>query len=88
MFSKHNVFETGLSDFYKLTFTVLKAYFQKQKPNCLANSIILPPELFLSSRNGTLKHFNANCLREKMDLLLFLRPAKCLIYPGQFLVAF
>ena len=64
-FQNSNVFETGLSDFYKLTFTVLKAYFQKQKPNCLANSIILPPELFLSSRNGTLKHFNANWLEGK-----------------------
>ena len=30
--SVENVFETGLSDFHKLTFTVLKAYFQKQKP--------------------------------------------------------
>ena len=30
--SVENLFETGLSDFHKLTFTVLKAYFQKQKP--------------------------------------------------------
>ena len=31
-FQNSNVFETGLSDFHKLTFTVLKAYFQNQKP--------------------------------------------------------
>ena len=34
MFSS-NVFETGLFDFHKLTFTVLKAYFQKQKPTVI-----------------------------------------------------
>ena len=30
-FQNSNAFETGLSDFHKLTFNVLKAYFQKQK---------------------------------------------------------
>ena len=34
-FQNSNVFETGLSDFHKLTFTVLKAYFQNQKPNVI-----------------------------------------------------
>ena len=34
-FQNSNVFETGLSDFHKLTFTVLKAYFQKQKPKVI-----------------------------------------------------
>ena len=34
-FQKSNVFETGLSNFHKLTFTVLKAYFQKQKPKVI-----------------------------------------------------
>ena len=29
-FQNSNIFETGLSDFHKLTFTVLKIYFQKQ----------------------------------------------------------
>ena len=29
-FQNSHVFETELSDFHKLTFTVLKAYFQKQ----------------------------------------------------------
>ena len=28
-------FETGLSDLHKLTFTVLKTYFQKQKPKVI-----------------------------------------------------
>ena len=31
-FQNSNVFEAGLSDLYKLTFTVLRPYFQKQKP--------------------------------------------------------
>ena len=31
-FQNTGVFETGLSDFYKLTFTVLKQYYPKQKP--------------------------------------------------------
>ena len=31
-FQNSNVFEIGLSDFHKLTLTVLKTYFQKQKP--------------------------------------------------------
>ena len=30
-----NVFETGLCDFHILTFTVLKGYFQKQKPKII-----------------------------------------------------
>ena len=34
-FQNSNVFETGLSDFHKLTFTVLKGYFQKQKPKII-----------------------------------------------------
>ena len=31
-FQRSNVFETGLSDFHKLTITVLKQYIPKQKP--------------------------------------------------------
>ena len=31
-FQNSNVFETGLSDFHKLTTTVLKQYFPKLKP--------------------------------------------------------
>ena len=31
-FQNTGVFETGLSDFHKLTFTVLKQYYPKQKP--------------------------------------------------------
>ena len=34
-FQNSNAFETELSDFHKLTFTVLKAYFQKQKPKVI-----------------------------------------------------
>ena len=31
-FQNSGVYETGISDFHKLTFTVLKTYFQKAKP--------------------------------------------------------
>ena len=34
-FQNSNVFETGLCNFHKLTFTVLRAYFQKQKPSVI-----------------------------------------------------
>ena len=34
-FQNSNVFGTGFSDFYKLTFTVQKVYFQKQKPKVI-----------------------------------------------------
>ena len=34
-FQNSNVFETGLPDFHKLAFTVLKAYIQKQKPKVI-----------------------------------------------------
>ena len=34
-FSNTNVFETGLSDFHKLTITVLKQYFPKLKPKAV-----------------------------------------------------
>ena len=34
-FQNTGVFETGLSDFYKLTLTVLKQYYPKQKPKNL-----------------------------------------------------
>ena len=31
-FQNFGIFETGLSDIHKLTFTVLKQYYPKQKP--------------------------------------------------------
>ena len=34
-FQNSGVYETGISDFHKLTFTVLKAYFQKAKPRII-----------------------------------------------------
>ena len=34
-FQNSNVFETKLSDFHKLTFTVLEVYFQEQKPKVM-----------------------------------------------------
>ena len=35
-FQNTNVFETGLSDFHKLTVTVLKSHYPKQKPNIIS----------------------------------------------------
>ena len=34
-FQNSGVYETGISDFHKLTFTVLKTYFQKAKPRII-----------------------------------------------------
>ena len=34
-FQNSGVYETGISDFHKLTFTVLKTYFQKAKPRIM-----------------------------------------------------
>ena len=34
-FQNSGVYETGISDFHKLTFTVLKTYFQKVKPRII-----------------------------------------------------
>ena len=34
-FQDSGVYETGLFDFHKLTFTVLKTYFQKAKPRII-----------------------------------------------------
>ena len=35
-FQKADVFETGLPDFYKLTFAVLKQYYTKQRPKMMS----------------------------------------------------
>ena len=35
MFMHTTVYETGLSDFHKMTLTVLKSYFKKQPPKCI-----------------------------------------------------
>ena len=34
-FQKSGVYETGIFDFHKLTFAVLKTYFQKAKPRII-----------------------------------------------------
>ena len=34
-FQNSGIYETGISDFHKLTFTVLKTYFQKAKPRII-----------------------------------------------------
>ena len=51
-FQNTNVFEAGLSDFYKLTTTVLKMHFPKKKPN-----IVVHRDLFrLELDNELIKH--------------------------------
>ena len=67
-FQNSNVFETELSDFNKLTFTVLKAYFQKQKPKVIKyiNYKIIDNNLFrnnllnkLLSKNVQTRHLDS-----------------------------
>ena len=52
-FQNTNVFETGLSDFHKMTVSVLKSHFPKQKPN------------IFSYRN--FKRFRNNSFRAELD---------------------
>ena len=67
-FQNSNVFETGLSDFHKLTFTVLKASFKEQKPKVIEyrNYKKIDNNLFrndllneLLSRNVQTKHLDS-----------------------------
>ena len=51
-FQNSGVYETGISDFHKLTFTVLKTYFQKAKPR------------IIKYRNY--KYFNNNDFRDEL----------------------
>ena len=64
-FQNSNVFETRLSDSHTLTFSVLKAYFQKQKPEVTEyrNYKIFDNNLFrndllneILSKNAQTKH--------------------------------
>ena len=66
-FENSNIFETGLSDFHKLTFNVLKAYLQKQRPKVIKyrNYKIFDSNLFrndllneLLSKNVQIKHLS------------------------------
>ena len=57
LFQNFNIIETGLSDFNKLTVTVLKSYFKKLKPN----------ELFRTER---VKELNKNNFGENQFELL------------------
>ena len=51
-FQKSGVFETGISDFRKLTFTVLKTYFQKAKQRII--------------KYRDYKHFDNNDFRDEL----------------------
>ena len=56
-FQNSGVYETGISDFHKLTFTVLKTYFQKAKPRII--------------KYRDYKHFDNNDFRDEMIRELF-----------------
>ena len=51
-FQNTGVYETGISDFHKLTFTVLKTYFQKTKPRII--------------KYRDYKHFDNNEFRDEL----------------------
>ena len=51
-FQNSGVYETGISDFHKLTFTVLKTYFQKAKPRII--------------KYRDYKHFDNNDFRDEL----------------------
>ena len=51
-FQNSGVYETGISDFHKLTFTVLKTYFQKAKPRII--------------KYRDYKHFDNNDVRDEL----------------------
>ena len=56
-FQNSGVYETGISDFHKLTFTVLKTYFQKAKPKII--------------KYRDYKHFDTNEFRDELIRELF-----------------
>ena len=51
-FQNSGVYETGISDFYKLTFVVLKTYFQTAKPRII--------------KYRYYKHFDNNAFRDEL----------------------
>ena len=51
-FQNSGLYEIGISDFHKLTFTVLKTHFQKAKPRMIKYS--------------DYKHFNNNDFRDEL----------------------
>ena len=75
-FQNNCIFETGLSDFHKMTLTVLKSSFAKQKPRVLIycnykffNNTLFRDQVLNKLRNSNLqisdkdlKHFKETCL--------------------------
>ena len=61
-FSKQWCFEAGLSDFHKLTFTVLKQYYPKQKPTVVFYRKYknFRNNLFRSELENELSNYNIN----------------------------
>ena len=69
-FQNTGVFETGLSDFHKLTFTVLKQYYPKQKPKVVFYRKYknFRNDLFRSELENELSNYDINNM--KYDIFL------------------
>ena len=70
-FQSTGIFETGLSDFQKLTFTVLKQYYLKEKPNVVFHRKYknFRNDLFRSELENELCNYDLN----NMESTIFLR---------------
>ena len=74
-FQNTGVFETGLSDFHKLTFTVLKHYYPKQKPKVVFYRKYknFRNYLFRSELENELSNYDINNMEYHTFLRTFLR---------------
>ena len=74
-FQNTGVFETGLSDFHKLTFTVLKQYYPKQKPKVVFYRKYknFRNDLFRSKLENELSNYDINNMKYNIFLRTFLK---------------
>ena len=74
-FQNAGVFETGLSDFHKLTFTILKKYYPKQKPKVVYYQKYknYGHDLFRSKLENELSSYDINNMKYDIFLRTFLK---------------
>ena len=74
-FQNTGVFETGLPDFHKLTFTVLKQYYLKQKPKVVFYRKYknFRNDLFRSELENELSNYDTNNIEYDIFLRTFLK---------------
>ena len=74
-FQNTGVFETGLSDFRKITFTVLKQYYAKQKPKVVLYQKYknFRNNLFRSKLENELSNYDINNIKYNIFLRTFLK---------------